>query len=283
MEPIDVNLFHETKICEGGISLENKHVTLSIENNVAIITLNRPEVGNALDLQMAKELMDVSIFCSESERVRAVLITGAGNKFSVGGDLKSFAAEGEAISEHLKKVTSYLHLAISNFARMNKPFIGAVNGVAAGAGMSLACACDLVYASDRAKFVMAYNRIGLTPDGSGSYFLPRLVGIRRALELMYTNRQLTAEEAQDWGIVNQVVSDGKLMEVVIGLSENLAKGPINAYGETKKLFYHSLQETLESQMSKESMLIAERTKSIEGKEGIAAFLEKREADFLKGN
>ncbi|MCM3764468.1 enoyl-CoA hydratase/isomerase family protein [Neobacillus niacini] len=258
----------------------NNHVTLSIENNVAIVTLNRPEAGNALDLQMAKELMEAAIFCSESEKVRAVVITGAGNKFSVGGDLKSFAAHGEDMSAHLKQVTAYLHQAISFFARMNKPFIGAVNGVAAGAGMSLACACDLVYATDKAKFVMAYNRIGLTPDGSGSYFLPRLVGMRRALELMYTNRVLTAEEAYDWGIVNQVVTDDKLMETVIGLAETLAKGPMNAYGETKKLFLHSLQETLESQMGKESMLLAERASSQEGKEGIAAFLEKREAKFF---
>jgi 2-(1,2-epoxy-1,2-dihydrophenyl)acetyl-CoA isomerase len=176
-------------------------------------------------------------------------------------------------------VTSYLHQAISFFARMNKPFLGAINGAAAGAGMSLACACDLVYASDKAKFVMAYNRIGLTPDGSGSYFLPRLVGMRRALELMYTNRQLSANEACEWGIVNQVVAEDQLMDTVLGLAETLAKGPMNAYGETKKLFYHSLQETLESQMGKESLLLAERASSKEGKEGIAAFLEKRNAIF----
>lgn len=261
--------------------MEKSRVHLSIENHVGIITLNRSEVGNAIDLQTAKELMDVSIFCSESEKIRAVVITGAGNKFSVGGDLKSFANEGDEISSHLKSVTAYLHQAISYFARMNKPVIGAVNGVAAGAGMSLACACDLVYASENSKFVMAYNKIGLTPDGSGSYFLPRLVGMKRALELMYTNRLLDAKEANEWGIVNHVVSEDKLMEVVLDLAGNLANGPMNAFGATKKLFYHSLQETLESQMSKESLLLAERANSIEGKEGISAFLEKREADHLK--
>ena len=261
--------------------MENNTVLLSVENHVGVITLNRPEVSNALNLQMAKELMDVAIFCSESETIRAVVITGAGNKFTVGGDLKSFAQEGDEIGSHLKTVTAYLHQAISLFARMNKPFIGAVNGVAAGAGMSLACACDLVYASEKSKFVMAYNKIGLTPDGSGSYFLPRLVGMRRALELMYTNRQLSANEACEWGVVNQVVSDEELLEVVLGVAESLAKGPMNAYGETKKLFYHSLQETLESQMSKESLLVASRASSKEGKEGISAFLEKREANFLE--
>lgn len=263
--------------------MENNSVRLSIQNNVGIVTLNRPEAGNAMDLQMAKELMDTAIFCSESDEIRAVVITGAGNKFSVGGDLKSFVNEGgEEISNHLKSVTAYLHQAISFFARMNKPFIGAVNGAAAGAGMSLVCACDMAYATDTAKFVMAYNRIGLTPDGSGSYFLPRLVGMKRALELMYTNRPLNAEEAKDWGIINRVVSGNKLLDVVLELAETLAKGPMNAFGETKKLFYHSLHETLESQMSKESLMLAERAGSKEGKEGISAFLEKREADFFGG-
>ncbi|WP_078427940.1 enoyl-CoA hydratase/isomerase family protein [Alkalihalobacterium alkalinitrilicum] len=260
--------------------MDNQSVVLSIENNVGIVTLNRPEVGNALDFQMAKELLDVAIACSENQEIRAVVITGAGNKFSVGGDLKSFASEGEEIGSHLKIVTAYLHQAISYFARMNKPLIGAINGIAAGAGMSLACACDLAYASDNSKFVMAYNKVGLTPDGSGSYFLPRIVGMKRALELMYTNRVLSGQEASEWGIVNDVVSEEQLMNVVIELAENLAKGPVNAFGATKKLFSHSLQETLESQMAIESNVITERSISQEGKEGISAFLEKREANFL---
>ncbi|OIJ15197.1 hypothetical protein BKP35_04950 [Anaerobacillus arseniciselenatis] len=259
--------------------MKNEYVLLSIEKNVGVITLNRPEVGNALNLEMAQELMEVAIHCSESDEIRAVVITGAGNKFSVGGDLKSFANEGNEISSHLKSVTAYLHQAISYFARMNKPFIGAINGVAAGAGMSLACACDLAYASEKSKFVMAYNKIGLTPDGSGSYFLPRIVGIRRAFDLMYTNRMLDADEALEWGIVNQVVSENELMSVVLELGEDLANGPMEAYGATKKLFYHSLQETLESQMSLESQLLAERANSTEGKEGISAFLEKRKANY----
>ncbi|MGO4888175.1 enoyl-CoA hydratase/isomerase family protein [Anaerobacillus sp. MEB173] len=261
--------------------MENNHVLLEVKNYVGIITLNRPEAGNALDLQMAKELMDVAIHCSENDNIRAVMITGASNKFSVGGDLKSFASEGEEIGSHLKAVTSYLHQAISYFARMNKPVIGVVNGVAAGAGMSLACACDLVYASDQAKFVMAYNKIGLTPDGSGSYFLPRLVGIRRALELMYTNKLLDANEAKEWGIVNQVIEDEQLAAVATEVCESLAQGPMNAFGATKKLFSHSLQESLESQMAMETDYLAERATSPEGKEGISAFLEKRQANFLK--
>ncbi|MBT2688697.1 enoyl-CoA hydratase/isomerase family protein [Bacillus sp. ISL-47] len=259
--------------------MENKNVLLTIENNVGIVTLNRPHAGNGIDLQLAKELMDTAIICSEKEEIRTVVITGSGNKFSVGGDLKSFSSEGEEMPAHLKMVTAYLHGAVSHFARMNKPFIGAVNGVAAGAGMSLALSCDLVYAAEGSKFVMAYNKIGLTPDGSGSYFLPRAVGMKRALELMYTNRMLKAKEAEEWGIVNQVLPEEELMPAVISLAENLAKGPMNAFGATKKLFYHSLHETLESQMAMETDFLADRAKSPEGKEGISAFLEKREAEF----
>ncbi|GLB60058.1 enoyl-CoA hydratase/isomerase family protein [Cytobacillus sp. NCCP-133] len=258
---------------------KTKNVLLSIENNVGFITLNRPHAGNGIDLKLSKELLETAIICSENKEIRAVVVTGAGNKFSVGGDLKSFSSEGEELPAHLKRVTAYLHQAVSHFSRMNKPFIGAVNGVAAGAGMSLALSCDLVYAAESSKFVMAYNKIGLTPDGSGSYFLPRLVGMKRALELMYTNRLLSAKEAEEWGIVNHVLPDEELMPAVIKLAENLAEGPMKAFGATKKLFYHSLQETLESQMAKETEFLADRANSPEGREGISAFLEKREADF----
>jgi 2-(1,2-epoxy-1,2-dihydrophenyl)acetyl-CoA isomerase len=260
--------------------MENNYIHLSVENHVGVITLNRPEAANAINLQMAKELMEAAIHCSENKEIRAVIVTGAGNKFSVGGDLKSFAAESEGIGVHLKNVTTYLHQAVSCFARMSKPVIGAVNGVAAGAGMSLACAFDITYASESSKFVMAYNKVGLTPDGSGSYFLTRLVGVRRALELMYTNRTLNAEEACEWGIVNHVVADENLMSVVYKLASNLAEGPVEAFGATKKLVYHSVQETLESQMGLEALSLAERASSKEGKEGINSFLEKREADYL---
>lgn len=263
--------------------MENNFVQLTVENHVGIITLNRPEAGNSLDYQMAKQLMKAAVFCSENEKVRSVVLTGSGNKFSVGGDLKSFASHGDEVGAHLKIVTNYFHQAVSLFARMNKPIIAAVNGVAAGGGMSLACACDLVYATEEAKFVTAYNKIALTPDGSGSYFLPRLVGMRRALELLYTNRPLAAKEAKEWGLVNDVLPSEKLKPFVIDLATQLANGPMNAFGVTKKLLLHSLQETLESQMGMESLMIAERASSSEGKEGISAFIEKREADYVKNN
>lgn len=258
----------------------NEVVLLNVENHVGMITLNRPETGNAINFEVARQFLDVALECSENEDIRAVVLTGAGDKFCVGGDLKSFLSVEEEIHVHVKSLLGYFHQGLSLLARMNKPLIGAINGVAAGAGMSLACACDLVYSVEDAKFLMAYNRIGFTPDGSGSYFLPRIVGMRRALELLYTNRALDAIEAKEWGLVNEVVPKEALFDVVNELAERLAKGPINAYAATKKLLAHSIHETYESQLALEAEVLSERVKSAEAQEGIAAFLEKREANFL---
>lgn len=255
-------------------------IQLTISQHVATITLARHEAKNAIDLTTAKQLMDAALTCAENPEIRAVIIKSSDSVFSVGGDLKSFADANEAITTHLKRVTGYLHQAISYFTRMDKPVIAAVNGAAAGAGMSLVCACDLVYASNKAKFIAAYNKIDVTPDGSLSYFLPRIVGVRRAMELLYTNRLLTANEAHEWGIVNQVVEPDVLEEAVEQLALQLANGPIGAFAATKSLFYDSFNETLESQMQKESFSIAEKIADKEGQEGLQAFLEKREPKFL---
>lgn len=255
-------------------------IQLTIDEHIATITLARSEAKNALDLKTAKQLMETALICAENTEVRVVVIKSNDSVFSVGGDLKSFIESEEAISSHLKRVTGYLHQAISYFVRMDKPVIAVVNGAAAGAGMSLVCACDLVYASNKAKFVAAYNKIGVTPDGSLSYFLPRIVGVRRATELLYTNRLLTANEAQEWGLVNQVVDPNDLDETVQLLATQLAAGPTHAFGATKALFYNSFQETLESQMQKESFSIATKIADEEGQEGLRAFFEKREPKFL---
>src|ERR1043165_6156318 len=175
-------------------------IQFDIKDNIARLTLNRPDSANALNLEMSKDLMHAALECSENSAIRAVIITGNGRMFCAGGDLKSFAAQGDKLAYHLKEVTTYLHAAVSRFTRMDAPVIAAVNGTAAGAGMSLACSCDLVLAAESAKFTMAYTRAGLTPDGSSTYFLPRIVGLKRALELTLTNRVLPAQEAEQWGI-----------------------------------------------------------------------------------
>jgi 2-(1,2-epoxy-1,2-dihydrophenyl)acetyl-CoA isomerase len=180
---------------------------------------------------------------------------------------------------HLKEVTTYLHAAVSRFTRMDAPVIAAVNGTAAGAGMSMVCCCDIVLAAESAKFTMAYTRVGLTPDGSSTYFLPRIVGLKRALELTLTNRMLSAQEACEWGIVNKVVPDAQLQAEAETLAAQLAAGATGALGSAKRLLHSGWTETLETQMELETQSIAVRAHTTDGREGIAAFLEKRTAKF----
>src|SRR6202162_6413453 len=245
-----------------------------VRNNVAHITLNRPEAANALNAELAHDLMEVSLHCEEDPSVRAVLISAAGKIFCAGGDLKSFAAQPkEMLPTYLKKVTFHLHKAISRFNRMKAPVVLAIHGAAGGAGMSLA------FAADSARFTMAYTRAGLTPDGSSTYFLPRIVGLRRAMDLTLTNRVLSAREAYEMGIVTRVVPDGELMATAEGLAKGFAEGPTRAYLGVKRLFAESATRTLEDQMELETEWIADMGRTADGSEGIAAFLEKRPPKF----
>lgn len=257
-----------------------KHVLFEIQDHVGIIKLNSPDVGNPMGEEIAEEMFHLAIHCSENPEIRAVVITGNGPAFSQGGNLKDFVAS-EELGELIKKVTAYFHQSVSFLKRMNKPLIAAVNGPAAGGGMSLALACDLIYCSEHARFIMAYNKIGFCPDGGGSYFLPRIVGLRRAFELLYTNRELNAQEAKEWGIVNDVLPHDELLPFVIKLAKKLAQGPTEAYGVTKQLFYQSFQESLDTQMALESNYLARLSTSAEGREGVRAFLEKRKPQFLE--
>jgi len=256
-----------------------EQILFEIEGAVARITLNRPKAANGLDMQMARELMYAALECDERPEVRAVVLTGAGKMFCAGGDLKSFAAYGDEISTRLKEITTYLHAATSRFARMDAPLITAVNGMAAGAGMSLAVAGDLVLAGESAKFTMAYTAAGLSPDGSSSFYLPRLIGMRKTQELMLTNRRLSAAEALEWGMVSRVVPDAELADQSMELARELAQGATLAYGTVKKLLLTSFNESLETQMELEARGIAASGRSEDGREGITAFLEKRAPRF----
>jgi 2-(1,2-epoxy-1,2-dihydrophenyl)acetyl-CoA isomerase len=261
------------------LSVQDPTILFKVQSGVARIVLNRPNAANSINLDLARELLRAAARCDEDPAVRAVVITGAGNTFCVGGDLKSFAAQGERLSRHLREVTTHLHAAVSRLARMDAPVIAAVNGTAAGAGMSLACACDLVLAAESARFTMAYTKVGLTPDGSSSYFLPRLVGLRRAMELTLTNRVLFAREALDWGIVSRVVADGELEAQADDLAADLASGATAALGASKRLLHGGWNETLETQLEQEGRTISDASRSADGGEGIAAFLEKRAPRF----
>lgn len=259
----------------------NAYETLLFEmrDAVAYVTLHRPDALNALNNSMAHDLLDVMLVCDHDPAIRAVVLTGTGKAFCAGGDLRSFAAADERIGMHVKEVTTFLHGAISLMARMNAPVIASINGVATGAGMSLACACDIVLAAESARFTMAYTRAGLTPDGSSTYYLPRRVGLGRALELTLTNRTLSAREAEEWGIVSRVVPDGELAAETEKLARELATGPTASFGAAKRLLWTGWNESLETQMARESETIAAATRSADAQEGIRAFLEKRPPKF----
>ncbi len=260
------------------MSYETLH--LSMEAGLARLTLARPEAANALNRVMARELMQATAELDGHAEVRAVLLSGSGERFfCAGGDLAAMTSVGEGASSLLREMTSDLHAAVSRLARMPAPVVAAVQGVAAGAGFSLACASDLAIAGEGAKFTMAYTRAGLTPDGSSTFFLARLVGLRRATELALTNRLLDAAEALDWGLVNKVVPDDELLATAEELAKSLAAGPTAAFGATKQLLIEGASSGLETQMERESRAIAEAIGRAEGQEGIAAFLEKRPPRF----
>ena len=254
-------------------------IDYSVRDNVARIILNRPEAANSLNRQLGYDLMMASIDCDENPDVRAVVLSGAGKMFCAGGDLKFFHGKGDALPAAMKELTVYLHGAVSRFARMDAPVIVAVNGTAAGAGMSLAVCGDLVYAAQSAKFTMAYTAAGLSPDGSSTYFLPRLIGLRRTQELVLTNRVLSADEALDWGMVTGVHSDDALMGNVDEIAKSLASGATKSYGLAKRLLTESFTNPLETQMELEARGITDAARTRDGKHGIDAFVNKRKPDF----
>jgi 2-(1,2-epoxy-1,2-dihydrophenyl)acetyl-CoA isomerase len=259
-----------------------QHVKIERADGVATLTLNRPDAYNALDLTLGRELFQASIELDEDAGVRCVVITGSGKAFCAGGDVKSFVDNLGRIGAHIKELTTYLHGAISRLCRSDKPVIMAVNGVAAGGGFSLALSGDLVVAAESAKFSMAYSRIAATPDGSSSYFLPRLVGIRRSLELYLTNRPLTAREALEWGMITRVVPDAELAASVGTLARELAQGPSKAFGAAKRLFHQSTWESLETQMELEAQAIAASGRTEDFRAGVTAFADKKPPPTFRG-
>ncbi len=253
-------------------------VAVEIHDRVATVTLNRPAASNALTLELARELLAVALACEGDPEVRAVVLGGAGKHFCFGGDLRAMRERGDGAAAYINELTTHLHAAISAFARMRAPVIAAVNGTAAGAGVGLVCAADLAICARSSKFSLAYTGVGLAPDGSVSFLLPRIVGLRRAMELLLLNRVLGAEEALGWGLVNQIVDDGDLAAEAQALAARLAAGPTEAYGATKRLMQASAPG-LEAQMALEGRTIAAMSVHPNGREGIAAFIEKRPARF----
>ena len=250
-----------------------------VKDAIATLTLNRPDANNPLNLTLGRELFHATLEADEDRGIRCIVVTGAGKAFCAGGDVKDFAEAGDRVGVVIKELTTYLHGAVSRLARTAKPVIMGINGIAAGGGMSFALSGDLVVAAESAKFTMAYSRIAASPDGSSSYFLPRLFGLRRALELHYTNRVLTAREALDWGLVNRVHPDVEFPGALAGLARELAAGPTLAFGRAKQLFHQSTQESLETQMELEAQAIAACGHTEDFQAGVKAFAAKQPVSF----
>jgi 2-(1,2-epoxy-1,2-dihydrophenyl)acetyl-CoA isomerase len=254
-------------------------VLLDIRDGVAHLTLNRPDAANAIDLALARALGTAVSEIADSPEVRAVLLTGAGARFCGGGDVQAFGESGDALGAALGAILGALHPAIEGLGALQVPVVAAVQGSAAGAGLALVAGADLVIAAASAKLVMAYTAIGLVPDGGSTWYLPRVVGLHRALELSLTNRALSADEACAWGLVTRVVPDEDLVTESQQLVARLAAGPTHAFGATKQLLRASLGNDLPTQLDAEGVAMVRAGDSPAGREGVAAFVAKRTPTF----
>jgi 2-(1,2-epoxy-1,2-dihydrophenyl)acetyl-CoA isomerase len=252
-------------------------VLVEIVDGLARLTLNRPDAGNAINLPMARALLQAAIACDRDPAVRCVVLTGAGRMFCVGGDIASFQDAGDGADAYLSELAGMMTLALSRLARMAKPLLILVNGPAAGAGLSIALAGDVVLATSSVHFTSAYTAIGLVPDCGLTWWLPRIVGLRRAQEMMVTNRRIGAEEAAQIGIVTRLVED--LDTAGRDAASTLSASPVGAVGAIRRLLLDSFSASLETQCELEGRAIASAGAGPEGREGVAAFLAKRKPDF----
>lgn len=257
-------------------------VLYSVTEGVATITLNRPQVMNALDADMIRRLRAV---CEEVERaptVRAVVMRGAGASFLAGGDVSLFHSSLPRMPQLVRECAGELHHAVLALRRAPKPVLASVHGAVAGAGVSVLAAADLAIAAADATFTLAYSKIGASPDGGATWFLPRLVGCRKALELMLLSDTFDARTALDIGLVNQVVSGERLGAETARLAQRLARGATRAFAETKQLVNQSYERTLTAQLDAEVEAFARCAATRDFAEGVTAFVEKRKPDF-QGN
>jgi 2-(1,2-epoxy-1,2-dihydrophenyl)acetyl-CoA isomerase len=258
---------------------EFRHIQFEKQGAMARITLNRPDAANGLDSLMASELKQVARQCAGDPELKVVILTAQGRFFCAGGDLKEMLSHGDEIGAAAQALADDFHAAISTLSRMQAVLLIAVNGVAAGGGFSLALIGDLVLAAESASFTMAYTRAGLCPDGASSHFLLRLVGLRKAQELILTNPVLDAGEACALGLVTRVVADQELAAEVDRLAQELAAGARLSAAYARKLLLASPGNDLETQMALEGQLLAQCAASPDGREGIQAFVDKRQPDF----
>ncbi len=252
----------------------NAPLLIEREGRVATLTLNRPDSLNTLDFALMDALVAAAADVAADDALRVVVLRGAGRHFMAGGDLRTFAADLAKPADERN-----LHSAIEHFHRMPHPVVGQVHGAVAGFGLSLMNACDLVIAADDAYFASAYRNIALTPDGGGSWSLPRIVGIRRAMEILLLGERFDAQRALELGLVNRVVPAAELEGAVAAVVNSLATGPVMAIRNAKRLLRESSGRTLSQQLDAEAASFGACAGTDDFAEGITAFLEKRPARF----
>lgn len=250
-------------------------ITLDVSDGVAWLTFDRPEKRNSIDTEFARTLCELADQCADDPSIRCVVLTGSGRFFSVGGDIDAFANAGDNAEFAVGELARRFHDGVHRLATMDKPLVTAINGPAAGAGLSLAILGDIAIAAASAHFTSAYSSVGLTPDGGATWWLPKLIGMRRAQEMVLTNRRIDAEEAAAIGLVTRTVPDEELLPAARQIATALAAGPVRALARCRALLRESGTADLASQLDREASSIASSAGAAEGREGITAFLAKR--------
>ena len=243
------------------------------------ITLNRPEAYNALNLDMMVQLSDALASAATDKSIKGVMLSGKGKAFCSGGDLKWISQQSGDAGSTLHRLAPQFHIAITEIRRMGKPVVAAINGIAAGGGFSLALACDFRLMAESAVLRQAYTSSGLSIDGGGTFALPRLVGLARALEIAAFDPPISSAQALAWGLVTRVVPDDKVIEEAISMLEGLAKSALHSFAWSKRLLVESFTNTLETQLELERQGISDCARHPDGQEGIKAFVEKRKPVF----
>ena len=247
--------------------------------NILEVALNRPEAYNALNLDMMKMLGETLASAAVDDAIKGVLLTGKGTAFCSGGDLKWISQQSEDAGSVLYRLAPQFHVAITEIRRMGKPVVAAINGIAAGGGFSLALACDFRVMGQSASLRQAYTSSGLSMDGGGSFALPRLVGLARAMEIMAFDEPISSVQALEWGLVTKVVADDEVQNKALLMLEKLSKTALHSFAWSKKLMTDSFNNTLETQLELERQGISACAGHPEGQEGIKAFVEKRKPSF----
>ncbi len=247
--------------------------------NILEISLNRPDAYNALDLEMMNQLREALSSAAVDDSIQGVILTGRGKAFCSGGDLKWISQQAENAGSVLYQLAPQFHLSIVEIHRMGKPVVAAINGIAAGGGFSLVLACDFRVMGQSATLRQAYTSSGLSMDGGGSFALPRLVGLARAMEILAFDERISASKALEWGLATKVAADDQVLEEAVAMLERLAKTSLHSFAWSKKLMTDSLNNTLETQLEMERQGISNCAAHPDGQEGIRAFIEKRKPDF----